>query len=204
MNAIDAMLTRRSIRDYLDKKVPKDVLDKIIECGLQAPSSKNSQPWKLYVIENQKLIQKLGEILVTSTNFDAEPCDPITGKIREGFGTSIIASGEIIKKAPVIIVVENTCPFSSGREAVRKSPHKNGIKGHDSEFLSIGAAIENISLAAHALGLATVIIADVVAEEEKIKEILEIQGDLVAALPIGYPAYRPGQRPVKEGLVKYL
>jgi nitroreductase len=196
---------RRSVRSYLPKKVGQSQINKIINAGLLAPSSKNSQPWKFFVIKNKKLIDKLGDILVKSKNLQAEPSDPITGKIKAGFKSSIYASGEIIKKAPLLIVIENTCPFSGGRSTVINSKYKNGINGHDSELIGLGAAIENMSLAACALGLSSVIICDAIAEEEKVKKLLKIKGDLVGILPIGYPAYKLGPRRLEiKNKIKYI
>ena len=52
---ISAIYDRRSIRKFIDKPISeKDMID-IIQCGLKAPSSKNRQPWKFYVLDdNQK------------------------------------------------------------------------------------------------------------------------------------------------------
>ncbi|HBJ92790.1 MAG TPA: nitroreductase, partial [Hyphomonadaceae bacterium] len=41
---------RRSIRGYLDKPVPKEVIKEVLELAIRAPSSMNTQPWHFYVI----------------------------------------------------------------------------------------------------------------------------------------------------------
>lgn len=188
--AINNILTRKSIRAFKDTPVPQEFVEQIIACGMAAPSSKNSRPWKFKVLQDKKILSELGNILINSQNLDTEPCDPDTGKIKAGVLTSIKASGVIITKSPLVVVIENTCPFSGGRKKVMAGKFKDrAIGGHDSEFLSLGAAMENISLAAHALGLGSVIMADVIAEEEKIKQLLGFEGDLVCAICIGYPAY---------------
>lgn len=204
MDTLETMLTRRSIRGYQKRKVPKTKMKKIIEAAALAPSSKNSQPWKFHIVENKKLIEKIGLILENSKNPYDEPSDPKTGRIKEGFAPSVTASGIIIRKSPVVIFVENTCPFSHNRAEVMKSKYKNAINGHDSEMLSLGACIQNISLAVAALDLGTVIIADVVCEEKVLKKLLGIKGDLVAALPIGYPAYHPKPRKAEMDCVNHI
>mgnify|MGYP000853816603 CR=1 FL=1 len=198
MELFEAIKTRRSIRAYTKHVVPSQKIKKIVEAGLLAPSSKNSQPWNFIVIENKKIIKQIADFLINSRNTEAEPSDPATGKIKKGYKSSIKASGEIIKIAPVLIAVENTCPFSGGRKKVRSSKFANAINGHDSEFISLGAAIQNMSLAIHGLDLSTVIICDAIAEEEKIKKLLKLKGDLVAILPIGYPAYKAGSKAVNS------
>ena len=205
MDTIKAILTRRSIRAFKEKKIPRKLLEKIIKCAKFAPSSKDAQPWKFYVIQNKKIIIKIGEILINSKNKDKEPCDPKTGKKVFAFTSSVKMSGEIIKRSPCLIIIENACPFSWNRKEVMKSKFRDrAIGGHDSEFLSIGAAMQNICLSAHAIGLATTIMADVIVEEKEIKKLLGIKGDLVVGIPIGYPTYKPGPKKVKKNLVKYL
>jgi len=205
MELFDAIKTRRSVRAYAGRKVPSTKIKKIIEAGLLAPSSKNSQPWHFIAIENKDMISRIADTLISSDNLEAEPSDPDTGKIKNGYQTSIKASGAVIKGAPALIVVENTCPFSGGRKKVMNSKFVNAINGHDSEFLSLGAAIENISLAAHDLGLSSVIICDVIAEEQKIKKLLDLKGDLVAVIPIGYPTYKPKPKKINSaGKFRYF
>jgi len=49
MSVIDAIYSRRSVRGYLDKEVPADVLNRIFEVAQMAPSNCNVQPWKVYI-----------------------------------------------------------------------------------------------------------------------------------------------------------
>lgn len=49
MSLEDAIRTRRSVRGYLDKQVPRDVLEKVFEIAQWAPSNCNAQPWQVYV-----------------------------------------------------------------------------------------------------------------------------------------------------------
>ena len=49
MSLVDAIYARRSVRGYLDKEVPQDVLNRIFEIAQQTPSNCNVQPWKAYV-----------------------------------------------------------------------------------------------------------------------------------------------------------
>ncbi|MFH1766745.1 MAG: nitroreductase family protein [Patescibacteria group bacterium] len=204
MDTLTAIETRRSVRGFEKRKVPKTKIKKILEAAALAPSSKNSQPWCFHVIENKKMIEKIGKLLGNSENISAEPSDPKTGKIRDGFASSVNASGIIIEKAPLVIIIENSCPFSHNRAEVMNSKYPNAINGHDSEVLSLGACLQNISLAVHALDLGTVIIADVVSEEQKLKKLLKVKGDIVAAMPIGFPAYRPAPKKPEMNCVKYF
>ena len=61
MSLVDVVLTRRSIRRYEEKEIPKDVLDKILEAGRQAPSAANRQPWHFVVITDYEIKKELSK-----------------------------------------------------------------------------------------------------------------------------------------------
>ena len=50
---MDAIDRRRSIRRFSDKEIPHEVICRIMESGIKAPSAKNRQPWKFMVIQGQ-------------------------------------------------------------------------------------------------------------------------------------------------------
>lgn len=47
---IDAIKNRRSIRKYQEKALSREEIEAVIDAGILAPSSKNRQPWKFYVV----------------------------------------------------------------------------------------------------------------------------------------------------------
>ena len=53
METYDAIYKRRSIRKYKDLDIADCILEKIISAGLQAPSSKNKQPWKFIITKGE-------------------------------------------------------------------------------------------------------------------------------------------------------
>ncbi len=55
MKVLEAIEQRRSIRGYLDKEVPKEVLESIIKSALRSPSGTNIQPWKIHVATGKTL-----------------------------------------------------------------------------------------------------------------------------------------------------
>lgn len=46
----NSIYNRRSIRKYIDKEVPKEMIEQIIDAGRMSPSAKNRQPWKYIVL----------------------------------------------------------------------------------------------------------------------------------------------------------
>jgi len=61
MSLVDVILNRRSIRRYDQKEIPKDVLDKILEAGRQAPSAVNRQPWHFVVLTDYEIKKELSK-----------------------------------------------------------------------------------------------------------------------------------------------
>ena len=61
MDVMQAVRQRRSIRKYLDKPVPTDVLEQIMNAARLAPSARNLQEWKFVVVRDPDLRRQLGE-----------------------------------------------------------------------------------------------------------------------------------------------
>ena len=65
MLLVDAILGRRSIRRFEKKEIPKDILDRILEAGRQAPSAANRQPWRFIVLTDDRIKGRLSKWLFT-------------------------------------------------------------------------------------------------------------------------------------------
>jgi len=83
MSLVDTILSRRSIRNYEHNEIPKEVLDKILEAGRQAPSAMNRQPWHFVVVTDPSIKKELSKWLFTKHIKDA----PVTivGCTKTGF-----------------------------------------------------------------------------------------------------------------------
>ena len=68
MDTFTCIRTRREIRDYLDKPIPNETLQRILEAGRLAPSSKNSQPWHFIVIKDRITLKKISELTPTGAH----------------------------------------------------------------------------------------------------------------------------------------
>ncbi len=63
MDAIDAIRTRRSIRQYKRDAVPEELLATVLDCGRWAPSAGNRQPWRFIVVKNGDVKKRLASAL---------------------------------------------------------------------------------------------------------------------------------------------
>lgn len=68
MNALAAMHARRSIREFEPELIPAEVISQLVEAAGRAPSSKNTQPWRLFLVQGEALAALRRDLLV---EFDA-------------------------------------------------------------------------------------------------------------------------------------
>ncbi len=56
---LEAIKERQSVRSYLDKEIPEELLRQVLEAGRLAPSAKNIQPWRFIVVKDNKIKEQL-------------------------------------------------------------------------------------------------------------------------------------------------
>ena len=61
MDLLDVMLKRRSVRKYTDEEIPNEKMNRIIQAGLLAPTSRNLKPCNFLVIEDKEVLRKIAE-----------------------------------------------------------------------------------------------------------------------------------------------
>jgi nitroreductase len=177
---------RRSIRKYKEIQVEKEKIEAIIEAGLYAPSGHNAQPWHFTVLQNKKTIDQIS--LGTKESLkDSET--PIFKRMarNENF--------HILYNAPTVIVVSGKIEKAYSMEA------------------DLGAATQNMLLAAESLGVSTCWIGLIVeyfkGEKQKSKneEIGIPEGyEVQYAVTLGYSSLEgnPKPHPRKENTVNYI
>jgi nitroreductase len=192
MNLVaDAIMSRRSVREgFIRTTIPREVLEDIVRCGLAAPSSKNARPWRFHVVSNSLLLKELADMVEHADGIDSYvPSDPATGAPRTGFSSSVMESAAALRNAPVAVFIENTGEFSSGRETLLAATSEalaSSIVGYTLEIIGVGAAVENMWLAAVGYGVAGVFMGDILVAERAIRQRLEINCDLIGVLVLGY------------------
>ena len=62
METIQAIFTRRSIRKFTEKKIPGEMVIRILETAMYAPSERNTQPWHFIVVNEKQILHKIPSI----------------------------------------------------------------------------------------------------------------------------------------------
>ena len=186
---IQAIWDRRSVRRYLDRPVSREQIEAVLRAGTLAPSAKNRQPWQFVVVtgpSKEELLQAMERGLARER---AEPLLPESARFLQGAAST----AEILRQAPAVILV--LCPL--GLELDRPlTPEERVYEICNAQ--SVGAAMENMSLAATEAGLGSLWICDTYFAYPELREWLGLEGALFGALALGYADEMPPARPRKR------
>lgn len=197
MGVIDS---RRSTRCFDTRDIPDELIQRILEAGIRAPSGKNRQPWRFIVSQRN---DKRDYMIESARNkiirmLEDSPSRNDLHMTLETF--------DIMKTAPVVIYVlyDNT----SFRTQI---PSDTGwsMAATDREALdlmAIGAAVENMLLKIEELGLGGLWCSDVLYAYQDFVDELNSGYVLLSAICLGYKSGLPGKtsrRPLTE-LCKYI
>ncbi len=171
---------RRSHRFYLDKPVEREKLEKLIELAMWAPSAMNRQQWFFVVVGGSKLKSVLNTI--------EKSFEHILPRLQRFFADK-----------PKVINLTKQFFKNLGNAPVAIFAYYTPTGDDYSDVQSVAAAIQNILLAAHAMGLGTCWMTGPVHVEKEINEALGIKGKkLVAVITVGYPAKKPPVPPRRD------
>jgi len=170
MDPLEAIKGRRSIRKYRPDPVPEKALQAVVEAVRWAPSWANTQCCEVIVVKDAKVKSELATALLPNTN-------PALSSMTE---------------APLVLVlcgIKGISGYSKGQPATEKG---------DWLMFDTGLAMQNLCLAAHALGLGTVIVGRM--DHQRVAEILGVPQNIevVAITPLGYPAAEGGSPKRKD------
>jgi nitroreductase len=66
LDAIEAIKTRRSVRRFEDREVPKEIIEDLIDCGRLAPSGRGVHPWEFIVVTNKETRRRIADLTYAS------------------------------------------------------------------------------------------------------------------------------------------
>ena len=165
MEALECIKTRRSVRKFTGQPVTREELEQVVAAAAYAPSWKNTQVARYIVVTDKEKKQHLADDCMMDFAFNQKT-----------------ASG-----APAMVVLT----MITGRSGYERDGSFSTSQGTHWQSFDAGVAAQTFCLAAHALGLGTVIMG--VFDEDKVKQVVTIpEGQKVAALiAIGHPAEEP-------------
>ena len=209
----EAMYSVRALRRLKPDPVPDEIISKILDAAIRAPSAGNSQLWVFVVVRDPELRHKLGlvyrkasEIAKAMYQARGRPAH-MTDQQYQRMMSSGAYLWEHMGKAPVLLVPcyrdrplppRETLPLAMQQIYAEELAYTDRIRG-----ASIYPAVQNIILACRAFGLGTLITTNHIRCEGEVKALLGIPEGVTtyALMPIGYPEDNFGpvkRRPVSE------
>jgi len=184
MDVIEAIHTRQSIGKVKPDPVPQELIEKLLAAAVQAPNHYKVRPWRFVVLTGDAR-NRLGDVMAESLR-DEHPEYPNEAFEKEKGkplrSPVLIAVGVDRPSEAKVIEVENIC--------------------------AAAAAVENMLLAAHDLGLAAKWRTGGPARDPKVKEYLGFEADqhVIAFVYLGYPEFEPGpcERPSFEDRTTWM
>jgi len=189
MDIFTAIKERRSCRKFLPDPVDEEIIQKILEAAAWAPSPLNLQPWEFIVITNLDLKNKIHAEAIRCKTWALE---------KSGWNWIGGYKVDFLTAAPVIIAVTGD-PKKSGVDMFMEG----GATGYQH---ACAAAIQNMLLAAHSLGLGGIWFTFF--DREAMGKALGIHAEktLIALICLGSPDGEPTAMPRKDvkGKTTYL
>jgi nitroreductase len=179
MDVFEAIRNRRSIRHYKNDAIDDKAVQAVLEAAHWAPSWGNLQCWRFIVVRDANIKSEIAGTL-TKVKVDNEWMEN--------------AAAKSIRQAPVLIVIcaeKGKAGFSAEGTPVTD-------KGDYWFMFDIALAVENLVLAAYAMGLGTVIVGGF--DAAKVAKILDVPPDfnVVTMTPLGVPDHKGQVSPRKQ------
>lgn len=183
MELVEAIRSRRSVGRVRQEPVAKELIERILESAVHAPNHKITEPWRFHVFTGKgrgELARARAETARLQAEAEGEDEELAAGRISRERKKAF--------RAPVVIAVIS----EAGRDEVESLEN----------YAACAAAVQNMQLTAHALGLGVIWRTGPVAYHEHMRDFFGLKdGDgIVAYLYLGYP--NMGTRPRRRGPVE--
>ena len=198
LSVLDVVRGRRSVRKYLDKGVPDEYVNKVLEAARWAPSPHGRQPWRFAVIRKddskERLADAMGEGWRSNLRMDGQEPE-IVEKRLEG-------SRRRLLDAPVLVLLCLCLEDLDNYPDATRQQNETTMA-----VQSLGAAAQNALLAAYELGLDAGWMCAPLFTPKTVDDALGLDSKLIphALLTLGYaegdPPKRRTRRPLDELVV---
>jgi nitroreductase len=197
---LELIKSRRSIRRFSARAVNREDLARLVEAARWAPSNHNRQPWKFIVLEDRPQIKALAERIARSFAVRVKALPALAA----GYAGGLAHYTTFFAEAPVLIVALHKRPASVSAALLEGLAQPALVSG---EPLSVAMAVQNLLLAAHALGLGTCVLTGPLLVPDALTDVVPWPAgfDFNCFIAVGYPAETPEspRRKELEHIVEY-
>ena len=167
--------SQRAVRNFSTEPVSDEAMAIIMDAAIRAPSGGNRQRWSFLIIRDREVKRRLGQWYFDAWHELTSDMD-FQSPVAQPYRPSMLTHG--MEDVPVLIL------------ACQERPADGNTPNTITAGSSIYPAVQNIMLAARALGLGTVLTTMHTRHEPEVKVLLGIPDnvDTAALIPLGYPA----------------
>jgi nitroreductase len=210
MDLFEIMYSAGSIRRLRSDPVPDEIITKILDAAIRAPSGSNAQSWVFIVIKDAETRRQLGavykkasDILIKLYAGAPRPLHMDENKYQR-FMQAVTHLFEHMGDAPVLLVPCLKASMWTGTSSLPADVKARMASAGRIAGSSIYPAVQNVILACRAFGLGTVLTTIHAFFEEEVREMLKLPADVqtYALMPIGYPEGH--HYPVKRKAVREI
>jgi nitroreductase len=207
----ETIYSSRALRRFKPDPVPDDVIARILDAAIRAPSAGNGQHWLFVVVKSHDQRQRIAEIYRRAGAMVADFYRRVgrPAHMDENQYEMLTSSGfylhDHLAEAPILLLA--CLRLETPLEMLMQLPRETQLAMMNSFPWMAGAsiypAVQNIILACRALGLGTCLTTNHMLLEDEVKQVIGLPGEYrtFALLPIGYPINKFGpvnRRPLRE------
>lgn len=190
-----AVLDRRTVREFADRSVPADALDRSLAAAVTAPAPHHSTPWRFVVVRERavKLLDAMLAAWTADLRHDGFTDDQIARRVRRG---------DVLRRAPLLVV---PCLVTSA--AAHDYPDERRAAAEREMFVvAMGAAVENFLVALAAEGLGSAWVSSTMFCRDVVRDVLDLPDDWepMGTVAVGYAASPPPDRPARDAAAYVL
>jgi nitroreductase len=195
MDLFEIMYSAGSIRRLRSDPIPDEIITKILDAAIRAPSGSNAQSWVFIVIKDAETRRQLGMVYKKASDILTKlyagvprPTHMDEGNYQR-FMRAVTHLFEHMGDAPVLLVPCLKASMWTGASNLPADIKARMASAARIAGSSIYPAVQNVILACRAFGLGTVLTTIHAFFEEEVREILKLPADVqtYALMPIGYP-----------------
>ncbi len=180
MDVLEAIQSRRSIRQFTDRAVSRAEIEQVLDAAVMAPNHRMTQPWRFHVL-GPEARHAYGAVLGARKAKKIE--DPDAARIL----VAKVAASEAAVPALIMVGMTQT----------------ENLEIREEDYAATMMAVQNLLLAARALGLGTHVKSGAVMDDPRTRELLAIPESerIIAMIQLGEPAATPEakqRRPAAE------
>jgi nitroreductase len=205
----ETMYTARSIRRIKTDAVPDEIITKVLDAAIRAPSGSNAQSWVFIVIKDAEKRKQLGALYhkiaapLSRLYEDGKPPPHMEPAKYERWLRSVRYLPDHMGEAPVLIVPCLKATVWNNAASLPDDVKARMASAGHLAGASIYPAVQNIILACRAFGLGTVLTTITAFYEDEVRQILNLPPDIqsYALMPVGYPKGKHGpisRKPLNE------